>query len=313
MCRLLLVDDNPEDRLLILRELSREFPKLQAQEIIDTEGLNHALNTGNFDLVITDYQLRWNEGLTVLREVKSRYPDCPVIMFTDSGSQEIAVEAMKAGLDDYIVKSPKHFVRLSLAVRSALQRAESQQQAKRLEMRLQGLLNRLNVGVFRSTLDGYLLEGNTAFLRLLGVTSLQEAQTIGLQELFRQPEEERQGLNSEREVQLRRADGSRIWVSLSQTLSSTEVEPVIEGLIDDISDRKLAQEALQRAKDELEIRVAERTQSLQQTNEQLLKEMQGREQAQQTLQESEQHYRQLLEICPDAIFIHCGGQFVLSQ
>ena len=310
MCRLLLVDDNPEDRLLILRELSREFPKLQAQEIIDTEGLNHVLNTGNFDLVITDYQLRWNEGLTVLREVKSRYPDCPVIMFTDSGSQEIAVEAMKAGLDDYIVKSPKHFVRLSLAVRSALQRAESQQQAKRLEMRLQGLLNRLNVGVFRSTLDGYLLEGNTAFLRLLGVTSLQEAQTLGLQELFRQPEEERQGLNSEREVQLRRADGSRIWVSLSQTLSSTEVEPVIEGLIDDISDRKLAQEALQRAKDELEIRVAQRTQSLQQTNEQLLKEMQGREQAQQTLQESEQHYRQLLEICPDAIFIHCGGQFV---
>jgi|GEM_PF-3489023 len=310
MCRLLLVDDNPEDRLLILRELSREFPNLRPEEIIDTEGLNHALNTGNFDLVITDYQLRWNEGLTVLREVKSRYPDCPVIMFTDSGSQEIAVEAMKAGLDDYIVKSPKHFVRLSLAVRSALQRAESQQQAKRLEMRLQGLLNRLNVGVFRSTLDGYLLEGNTAFLRLLGVTSLQEAQTIGLQELFRQPEEERQGLNSEREVQLRRADGSRIWVSLSQTLSSTEVEPVIEGLIDDISDRKLAQEALQRAKDELEIRVAERTQSVQQTNEQLLKEMQGREQAQQTLQESEQHYRQLLEICPDAIFIHCGGQFV---
>jgi len=160
------------------------------------------------------------------------------------------------------------------------------------------------VGVFRSTLDGYLLEGNTAFLRLLGVTSLQEAQTLGLQELFRQPEEERQGLNSEREVQLRRADGSRIWVSLSQTLNSTEVEPVIEGLIDDISDRKLAQEALQRAKDSLEIRVAERTQSLQQTNEQLLKEMQGREQAQQTLQESEQHYRQLLEICPDAIFLY---------
>ena len=58
MCRLLLVDDNPEDRLLILRELSREFPKLQAQEIIDTEGLNHVLNTGNFDLVITDYNVK---------------------------------------------------------------------------------------------------------------------------------------------------------------------------------------------------------------------------------------------------------------
>lgn len=310
MCRLLLVDDNPEDRLLILRELSREFPNLRSEEIIDAEGLSHALNTGNFDLVITDYQLRWNDGLTVLQEVKSRYPNCSVIMFTDSGSQEIAVEAMKAGLDDYIIKSPKHFVRLSLAVRSVLERAASKRKTERLEMRLQALLNRLNVGVFRSTLDGYLLEGNTAFLRLLGVTSLQEAQTLGLQELFRQPEVERQGLNSEREVQLRRADGSRIWISLSQTLSSTEVEPVIEGLIDDISDRKLAQERLQRAKDDLEIRVAERTQRLGQTNEQLLKEMQGREQAQETLRESEQRYRQLVEICPDAIFIHCGGQFV---
>ncbi len=310
MCRLLIIDDNPEDRILILRELNREFPNLQAEEIIEAEGLSQALNAGNFDLVITDYQLRWNDGLTVLQEVKSRYPGCPVIMFTDSGNQEIAVEAMKAGLDDYIIKSPKHFVRLSLAVRSALQRAESQQQAKRLEMRLQALLNRLNVGVFRSTLDGCLLEGNAAFVRLLGVSSLQEAQTLDLQELLRQPEMELQGLNSEREVQLLRTDGSTIWVSLSQTLSSTEVEPVIEGLMEDISDRKLAQEALQRAKDELEIRVTERTQSLRQTNEQLLQEMQEREQAQENLRESEERYRQLVEVSPDAIFIQCGGKFV---
>src|ERR671932_2332422 len=136
MFRLLLIDDSPDDRVLILRELSHEFPNLQVEEVIDAEGLSQALSAGNFDLVITDYQLRWNDGLTVLREIKSRYPDCPVIMFTDSGNQEIAVEVMKAGLDDYIVKSPKHFVRLSLAVGSALQRAESQQQAKRLEMRL---------------------------------------------------------------------------------------------------------------------------------------------------------------------------------
>lgn len=307
MHRLLIIDDSPEDRILIRRELSREFANLQLEDIIDAEGLSQALNTGSFDLVITDYQLRWNDGLTVLREIKSRYPDCPVIMFTDSGNQEIAVEAMKAGLDDYLVKSPKHFIRLPVAVRQALQRAESQRKAERLEMRLQILLNRLNVGVFRSTVDGHLLEGNTSFLRLLGVSCLQEVQTLDLQELLRQPESER--LNQERDVQLRRADGSTIWVLLSQTLSTTEAEPVIEGLIEDITDRKLAQEALQRAKDELEIRVTERTQSLRQTNEQLLKEMGEREQAQESLRESEQRYRQLVELCPDAIFIQCGGQF----
>jgi PAS domain S-box-containing protein len=310
MLRLLLIDDSPNDRLLINRELNREFPNLQVEEIIEAEGLSQALRAGNFALAITDYQLRWNDGLTVLREIKSRYPDCPVIMFTDSGSQEIAVEAMKVGLDDYIVKSPKHYMRLPVTVRKALQQAESQQRTERLEMRLRTLLNRLNVGVFRSTLDGSLIEGNASFVRLLGVSSLEEAQALYLQELFLQPEAELQGLNQEIEVQLRQADGSSSWISVSQAINTMEAEPIIEGLIEDITERKLAQEALKQRQEELEIRVVERTQELRQTNEQLLKEMRSRGQAQESVRESEQRYRQLVELCPDAIFIHCDGKFV---
>ncbi|WP_445250726.1 hypothetical protein [Microcoleus sp. OTE_8_concoct_300] len=43
-------------------------------------------------------------------------------MFTNTGNEEIAVEAMKSGLDDYIIKSPKHCVRLGVAVRAVLDR-----------------------------------------------------------------------------------------------------------------------------------------------------------------------------------------------
>lgn len=294
MYRILLIDDNPEDRLLILRELNREFSEIEIQEIIETEGFNQALSTGNFDLVITDYQLRWNDGVSVLRDIKSCYPSCPVIMFTDSGDQEIAVEAMKAGLDDYIVKSTKHYIRLPIAVQQALQQAESRRTTERLEMRLQTLLNRLNVGVFRSTLDGFLLEGNASFLRLLGVHSLEDAQTLDLHELFRQPESE--GSNQEREVQLDRADGSSLWVLLNQTITTTDAEPIIEGLIEDISDRRLVQEALKRANEELEIRVSERTQALQKANEQLLKEMGERKRAEAELTLALEKERELSEL-----------------
>ncbi len=310
MLRLLLIDDSQQDRILIAYELKREFPDLQVEEVVAAEGFSRALSAGNFDLVITDYQLRWTDGLTVLREIKSRYPNCPILMFTGSGNQEIAVEAMKAGVDDYIIKSPKHYIRLPVAVRSSLQRAESQQKVWRLEMRLQSLLNRLNVGVFRSTLEGRILEGNAAFLHLLGVSSLQEALSLNWQDIFPNPEAGLYPLNPEREVQLRRADGSCIWLAVSQTLNTTEAEPVIEGLIEDITLRKLAQEALKQARDELEIRVAERTQELRQANEQLLLEMREREQAQQEVRDREERYRQLVELSPDAIFVQCDGKFI---
>jgi PAS domain S-box-containing protein len=256
--RILLIDDNPDDRTLVMHELGREFPDLQVEEIAEVQGLARALDAGGFDLVITDYELRWTDGLTVLHAIKARWSDCPVIMFTATGSEEIAVEAMKAGLDDYVLKSPKHYVRLVAAVRAVLERAETHRRAAGLETRLNTLLNRLQVGVFRSTLDGCLLEANPAFLRLFGLQSLQEAQTTALDELYLRPEDRLQLLNQlketgyvhEYEMQLRRADGSPFWVSLTEILGTTlDGTTVIDGLVEDINKRKRAEEALRRSEE----------------------------------------------------------------
>ncbi len=129
----LIIDDSPTDRLLVIRELERQFTELRVTEIINTKSLERAIAEGGFDAVITDYQLGWSDGISVLRQLKSRYPDCPVVMFTNSGNEEIAVEAMKSGLDDYIIKAPGRYMRVPPAVRLALERAELRQRAKRLE------------------------------------------------------------------------------------------------------------------------------------------------------------------------------------
>ncbi len=142
MVRILHLDDNETDRHLVKRELSRVFPGLQTEEVRDQRELDAALNGGAFDLAITDYDLRWSNGLTVLQAVKARYPDLPVVMFTGTGNEEVAVEAMKAGLDDYVVKSPRHAIRLVAAVRSALEKAEARRRAAQAESERADLLRR---------------------------------------------------------------------------------------------------------------------------------------------------------------------------
>ncbi|MDY7031652.1 MAG: response regulator [Thermodesulfobacteriota bacterium] len=135
LLRLLLIDDNPDDRALVTRELEKEF-KIQVKEIIDAELFADTLKESNFDIVITDYQLRWSNGLEVLGKIKACRPDCPVIMFTASGNEEIAVKAMKNGLDDYVIKSPKHFKRLLTSIKAAIKEFQRLQEMRRTETAL---------------------------------------------------------------------------------------------------------------------------------------------------------------------------------
>src|SRR5712675_798549 len=121
--RLLLIDDNPHDRELLARELRQRFSLLTIELVRDQPEFERALAYASFDAVVVDYQIHWSTGLEVLRAVKRARPRCPVLMFTASGSEEIAVQAMKEGLDDYVTKTAKHYARLSFSLEAALQRA----------------------------------------------------------------------------------------------------------------------------------------------------------------------------------------------
>lgn len=185
--RVLLIDDNPDDRVLIRRELTRHFPDFDVHEIRAELDLRQALQEP-VDLVITDFELRWSNGIEVLERVKARFPECPVVMFTGTGTQEIAVAAMKAGLDDYVIKAAAHYVRLPAAVEGVLGRASARARARRRQRRFDVMLSALEVGVFRAAAAGRLLDLNDAMLAFLGVGSLADAQTLDLHALIQAAE-----------------------------------------------------------------------------------------------------------------------------
>ena len=129
----LLLDDNPDDRALAARSLRQAFPGLDLVEAGSPEDLERALKADRFDFAVTDYQLRWTDGIKVLDRLIGHDPQLPVVMFTNTGNEEVAVEAMKHGLSDYVIKRHGQYHRLAHAVRGVLDRHE-------LRGRVEGLL-----------------------------------------------------------------------------------------------------------------------------------------------------------------------------
>lgn len=218
--RIMLVDDNPEDRALVARHLKNDFPHVAIDQIASPEALDRALADAAYDLCITDFQIRWTNGLAVLKAVKAACPGCPVIMFTGTGDEVIAVEAMKSGLADYLVKSVPHFGRLPVAVCSALARERERRAAVAAESDYRRLFEYLPVGLVRLSLDGKFLEANSAFLALLGFSRLEHLLDTRPEDVcvdasqfhIWQERMARDGRVYDFDVKLRHRDGSIVWV-----------------------------------------------------------------------------------------------------
>ncbi|MGH7915998.1 MAG: response regulator, partial [Candidatus Binataceae bacterium] len=100
--RLLIVDDERG----ILVALKGLFNK-EGYEVETAESGEEALakvTAGLFHVIITDLSMKGMSGLDLLREVKRLEPQCAIMMITAYGTQRIAVEAMKAGAEDYLPK-----------------------------------------------------------------------------------------------------------------------------------------------------------------------------------------------------------------
>lgn len=254
--RVLLIDDNPDDRLLALRALQKEVPGVKATEVTTQAALDRALTDGGFDLVITDYELRWTDGLKILREVKRLWPNIPVVMFTGTGSEEIAVEAMKAGLDDYVIKSPRHFSRLPAAALNALRQSRMRLQKAEAEASFARLFEVMPIGLFHMRPDGTILQVNPALATMLGFEHAADASGHHALEFFTTPGEhekwrdsiERDGTLVGHETQIRRQDGSLVWVEISARALRDGVSGTLfyEGSIEDISQRHGAQQEKER-------------------------------------------------------------------
>ncbi|HLZ55916.1 MAG TPA: response regulator [Ktedonosporobacter sp.] len=133
--RLLIIDDNPADRELIKRAIGKIFEAVSYVEVIHQRGFEEALEPLDYQIVFTDYHLKWSTGIEVLKAIRARSSVLPVIMVTDTGNEEIAALAMKQGLNDYVLKT--HLYRLPLAIKECLERVQLQRERQDLQVQIQ--------------------------------------------------------------------------------------------------------------------------------------------------------------------------------
>ena len=92
----------------------------------------------------------------------------PVVMYTGTGSEQVAVDAMKSGLDDYILKRPGDMPRLLNAVKRLLEAHAQRTAAQEAEARYRSLYEGVPVGLFRASAQGQILDCNGPLVKIAG-------------------------------------------------------------------------------------------------------------------------------------------------
>jgi diguanylate cyclase (GGDEF)-like protein len=128
--RLLLVEDSEDDAGLIVNELRRHY-ELTYERVETRSAAQEALEKDRWDLIISEYSMPQFSGLASLALVREKNLDIPFIIVSGTFGEETAVEAMKAGARDYLIKG--NLARLIPAIDRELQEAKTRQERRQAQ------------------------------------------------------------------------------------------------------------------------------------------------------------------------------------
>lgn len=134
MLRILHLEDDAADAVLVRDTLEAEGLHCEIANVKTESEFRAALQQGGFDLILADYTLPSFNGLLALRATRQQFPDVPFIFLSGTLGEEIAIEALKIGATDYVLKT--RLARLVPAIRRALREAEEVTARKKIENQL---------------------------------------------------------------------------------------------------------------------------------------------------------------------------------
>jgi PAS domain S-box-containing protein len=251
--RILMLEDNVDDAELILATLSDEGINCDARRIESRTEFMDALGTQAFDLILSDCSLPSFDGLSALRIAHAVAPDIPFIFVSGTIGEEVAIESLKTGATDYVLKHK--LSRLASAVRRAIMESEeraARQDAERARVQAESLLralfDQMAVGVLVAAMDGRFVRANIAARAMFGYDENEWAgltidrllePDAGSRNSFYDDLREGRLASHETELRYRRKDGTNLWGrTVISVIYGDSTQSFFVHLIQDITERR---------------------------------------------------------------------------
>ena len=261
LLKVLTVEDSEDDVLLIIRELKKGGYDPVYERVETEKAMKKALKEKPWDIILCDYRLPKFDGAKAIALLKETNIDIPLIIVSGTIGEDTAVECMRLGAQDYIMKN--NLSRLCPAIKRELEEADSRNKRKQAdealrqsEEKYRTILESIEDGYYEVDLAGNFTFFNDSMCRILGyppeeMMGMNNQQYTDkdyakrLYELF--AEVYRTGEPARRsDWQIIRKDGIKrigeVFVSLQKDSSGNPIG--FRGISRDVTERKQAEEAL---------------------------------------------------------------------
>lgn len=244
---ILIVDDNPRMREMIRAVLEPLDDTIH--ECSDGSDALQMYRQVRPRWVLMDLAMERMDGLAATRAIRGDDPEARVVVVTEHMEPALRLAAEEAGACAFVLKEDLSALLRVLDPHQSLHKA-----LQASELRFRSLFDRVPAGLYRSTPDGRILDGNAALVELLGLENRDQLINLAAEELYVDRTErlrwreliEREGVVRDFEVQLRRADGRPIWVRHSARVVLDDRGHVLcyDGALQDVTERRRAEDAL---------------------------------------------------------------------
>src|SRR5947207_3486403 len=185
--RILVLEDNPSDAKLTLRKAKETGLEIAAEVAADSQQFIQHFQNQSYDIVLGDYRLPDWTGLDAVRWLRSSGHNTPFILVTGTLGDELAVECMKEGANDYVLK--EKLERLPFAIHRALEehqlrkdRDRAERDLRHSEEQFRSIVEGAPFGICQMDENGQMRLANPALVTMLGYST--EAELLDTDTVF---------------------------------------------------------------------------------------------------------------------------------